>query len=250
MTEVQIRNVNLRRDIRGKAGETASISRNSIEIGTVYGTLLNYHGTLAALGDAVNEAPYKAPPKAPVLYIKPVNTVSGHHSPIPVPDGTDQLEVGAALGLVIGKVATRVKEKDALDYVAGFTIVNDVSIPHTSFYRPAISQKSRDGFCPIGPYIVEREAIDNADALTVKVLVNGEVRQENTTANLVRSVARLLEDVTDFMTLHPGDILLVGVPENPPLAKVGDLVRIEIDGIGYLENTLVNESDIDGGVSR
>jgi 5-oxopent-3-ene-1,2,5-tricarboxylate decarboxylase / 2-hydroxyhepta-2,4-diene-1,7-dioate isomerase len=155
--------------------------------------------------------------------------------------------MGAALGLVIGKVATRIKEDSALDYVAGFTIVNDVSIPHTSFYRPAISQKSRDGFCPIGPYIVEKEAVDNADALTIKVSVNGEVRQENTTANLVRSIACLLEDVTDFMTLHPGDILLVGVPENPPVAKVGDQVRIEINGIGYLENTLVNESDIEGG---
>lgn len=222
---------------------TAQIPLAAPITGTVYGTLLNYKGELAALGTAVNEAPYKQAPKAPVLYIKPINTITGFHTPIPLPLDVSELQIGAALGIVIGQNATNVTEEEALDYVSGYTIVNDVSIPHDSVYRPAISQKARDGFCPIGPWIIERDAIPNPDQLTIQVLINGEVKQQNTTANLIRPIAQLLSDVTSFMTLYEGDTLLVGVPENPPLAKDGDLVRIEIEGIGALENIIKAEGN-------
>ncbi len=212
--------------------------------GTVYGTLLNYKGAYAALGDAVNEPPYKAPPVAPILYIKPANTQIGSGMPIPLPDDVTELEMGAALGVVIGRTATRVSETAALEYVAGYTVANDVSVPHASVYRPAIMQKARDGFCPIGPWVVERDAVADPDQLGIRVYINGELRQENTTANLIRSISRLLADVTDFMTLFPGDTLLVGVPEDAPLAAEGDRVRIEIDGVGRLENTLVPEHEL------
>lgn len=218
--------------------------------GTIYGTLLNYKGALAAIGDAANQPPYKELPKAPILYIKPANTIIGYGMPIPLPEGIAEIEVGASVGVVIGQTATRVSAQNALDYVAGYTIVNDVSVPHTSVYRPAVSQKCRDGFCPVGPWVVERAAITNPNALGLRVYINGELKQENHTSNLIRSVARLMADVTEFMTLYPGDILLVGVPEGAPLAKTGDHIKIEIDEIGSLENTVVMEAEWIRGVTK
>lgn len=209
--------------------------------GTVFGTLVNFKGVLEGLADAVNDKPYLSPPNAPVLYIKPANTFNRYGASIPMPEGISKLEMGASLGIVIGKKAIAVKEETALNYVAGYTIVNDVSVPHDSIYRPAVQHKSRDGFCPIGPWIIDRKAIVNPDDLTIRVYINDELLQENSTTNLIRPVARLLADVTEFMTLSPGDVLLVGVPEEAPQANVGDKVRIEIAGIGSLENIIVDE---------
>lgn len=212
--------------------------------GTVYGTLLNYRGALAALGDAVHKPPYKAPPKAPVLYIKPANTWISDGAPIPVPSDVDALQMGAALGVVIRCTACRVPAESALDYVAGYTVVNDVSVPHDSYYRPSIRLKCRDGFCPISPVIVDRTRVADPDALVVRVFVDGALRQQNTTANLIRSTARLIADITEFMTLSAGDVLLTGVPENAPLARAGQRVAIEIEGVGRLENPLIAEGNV------
>jgi 5-oxopent-3-ene-1,2,5-tricarboxylate decarboxylase/2-hydroxyhepta-2,4-diene-1,7-dioate isomerase len=209
--------------------------------GTVYGTLLNYRGALAALGDAVNEPPYKAPPKAPVLYIKPANTLSEPDAPIAVPHDAKSLEIGASLAVIIGRTACRVRPERALEHVAGYAIANDVSVPHESYYRPSIRFKCRDGFCPIGPE-VERARLADPDALAVRVFVDGMLAQQNTTANLIRPVAQLIAEITDFMTLSPGDILLTGVPEDAPRARAGQRVAIEIDGLGRLENLLVPEN--------
>lgn len=209
--------------------------------GTVFGAALNYKGVLEKLGNAVNEKPHNAPPIAPILYIKPANTFNRHGGGIPMPDGMSELEMGAALGIVIGKQATAISEEDALSYVAGYTVVNDVSVPHESLYRPAVQHKSRDGFCPVGPWIVNEADVSNPDNLSVRVYINDELKRENSTSNLIRSVKKLLADVTDYMTLSAGDVLLVGVPENAPHAKVGDKVRIEIEQVGTLENTVVEE---------
>ncbi|TLS36889.1 fumarylacetoacetate hydrolase family protein [Pseudalkalibacillus caeni] len=215
--------------------------------GTIYGTLLNFKGAIEKMGGALTEPPYKAAPKAPVLYIKPANTVSGHESPIPIPAGETFLEMGASLGVVIGRRATRVTESEALDYVMGYTVVNDVSIPHESVFRPAVKYKARDGFCPIGPWVILGDEVENPDALSIRVYINNELKQDNTTANLVRSVSKLIADVSEFMTLDEGDILLVGVPENAPLAKNGDRVRIEISNVGMLENVIVHEEELMSG---
>jgi 5-oxopent-3-ene-1,2,5-tricarboxylate decarboxylase / 2-hydroxyhepta-2,4-diene-1,7-dioate isomerase len=225
----------------GRASSIDAVDWDVPTRGTVYGTLLNYRGALAALGAAMHEAPYHEPPRSPVLYIKPANTWIAHGAPIPLPPGVDAVEIGAALGIVIGATASRVPESHALDCVAGYTIVNDVCEPHSSVYRPAIRQRCRDGFCPIGPWIMGRHDVDAPDALGVRVLINGQRAAENTTANLIRPVAKLIADVTEFMTLAAGDVLLTGVAENAPRARVGDRVRIEIDGIGALENALVAE---------
>jgi len=207
--------------------------------GTVYGVLLNHAPALAALGAQVNEPPYKAPPKAPVLYLKPRNTLAGPGSACEVPLDALALQVGANLGLVIGRTACRVTERDALWVVAGYVIVDDLSVPHDSFYRPSVRHKTRDGSCVIGPAVVPRDRVSSPDALGVRVFVDGRLAQSTATAERVRPAARLLADVTDFMTLAPGDILLLGASAGAPTARAGQSLAIEIDGLGRLEHALV-----------
>jgi 5-oxopent-3-ene-1,2,5-tricarboxylate decarboxylase/2-hydroxyhepta-2,4-diene-1,7-dioate isomerase len=214
--------------------------------GTVYGTLLNHRDALAALGDAVNAAPYKAPPKAPVLYIKPRNTWVGNGDPVIVPSDAPELEVGATLGLVIGRAACRVSVAEALSFVSGYVIVNDVSVPHASFYRPSLRFKIRDTFCPLGR-VVSSDAIGSPDALRITVSVDGAVVHRSSTAGLIRPAAQLLSDVSEFMTLVPGDVLSVGVAAGAPRARAGQTVRIEIEGLGYLENPFVAQPSAEGG---
>ncbi|MBS0421718.1 MAG: fumarylacetoacetate hydrolase family protein [Proteobacteria bacterium] len=210
--------------------------------GRVYGTLVNHRSALQLIGEAVSAAPYKAAPQAPVLYIKPRNTLAGPDAVVVVPRDADELEVGACLGVVIGRTACAVPERSALDFVAGYLIVNDVSVPHTVYYRPSIRFKARDGFCPMGPRVVARSAVPNPDNLRINVSVDGQQRQSASTAELVRPVARLLADVTDFMTLSPGDVLAVGAAAPAPRVRAGQRVAIEIDGIGRLVTSFVGEA--------
>jgi 5-oxopent-3-ene-1,2,5-tricarboxylate decarboxylase/2-hydroxyhepta-2,4-diene-1,7-dioate isomerase len=205
--------------------------------GTVYGVLLNHAPALAALGDAVNAAPYKAPPKAPVLYLKPRNTLAATGSACALPSGVDALQIDAHLGIMIGRIACGVSQADALSHVAGYVIVDDLSVPHGSFYRPSVRFKALDGSCVIGTPVA-RERIANPDALAVRVFVDGELVQRTDTDERIRPVARLLADITDFMTLAPGDIVLLGTSHGAPTARAGQRVAIEIDGLGRVEHTL------------
>ncbi len=214
--------------------------------GMVYGTLLNHRSALAALGESVNQPPYKGAPKAPVLYIKPRNTLASTGDTVFIPVNTPELEVGACLGLVIGRVACRVSEIQALDYVAGFLIMNDISVPHSSFHRPSIKFKARDGFCPVGPRVTPRSASTNLktinpNMLTVRTYIDGVLVQTASTAELVRPVGQLLRDVTEFMTLQPGDVLGVGVAAAAPRVRGGQRVDIDIDELGRLSNHFVND---------
>ena len=211
--------------------------------GTVYGTLLNDRDALAALGTAVDEAPYKAPPKSVVLYLKPRNTLAGPGDSIVVPAEAPELEVGPALGLVIGRTACRLTEANALEHVAGCVIAADVGIPHQSFYRPQVRFKARDGFCPIGPRVVARAAVGDLERLGIRVFVDGRLVLSASSSGHVRSAARLLADVTDFMTLQPGDVLMTGVPHGAPRVRAGQQVAIEIDGLGRLEMRFVAEAE-------
>jgi len=209
--------------------------------GTVYGTLLNHRDALVALGEQVKVAPYKAPPRAPILYIKPRNTMVGHRVPVVVPADAPELEIGATLGILIGRTASRLGEADALAHVAGYTVVNDISVPHPSFYRPSMRFKCRDGFCPIGPAVVARAWVPDPDALAVAVAIDGVTVHRSNTAGLIRPVARLIADVTEFMTLHPGDVLMVGVAAGAPRVRAGQRVAVTIAGVGQLENMLIAE---------
>jgi len=206
--------------------------------GTVYGTLLNHRSALAALGATVNLPPYKAPPKAPVLYIKPRNTLAVDGDAVMVPAGVTELEVGASLGVVISRTACHVAAEHALDHVAGYVIVNDISVPHPDYYRPSVRYKARDGFCPLSS-VVARDAIKNPDALTIRIYIDDVLVQTVSTADLVRPIAQLLVDVTDFMTLMPGDVLAVGVAAPAPRVRAGQRVTIKIDGVGALHNHFV-----------
>src|ERR1700722_18677374 len=154
--------------------------------GAVYGTLLNHRSALTALGEAANRPPYDAPPGAPVLYVKPRNTLALQGSVVRIPDGTRELEVGAAVGLVIGRTACKVSEAGALDYVAGYLIVADVSVPHSNYHRPSIRFKARDGYCPLGPAVTARDAVANPDALTVRTYIDDTLAQSASTADLIR----------------------------------------------------------------
>jgi 5-oxopent-3-ene-1,2,5-tricarboxylate decarboxylase / 2-hydroxyhepta-2,4-diene-1,7-dioate isomerase len=195
--------------------------------GAVYGTLLNDSAALAALGDAVNAAPYKAPPRAPILYLKPRNALAGHGARVSVP-GEEGVQVGASLGIVIGRTATRIAAEQAFDYIAGYTLVADLSVPHASVYRPSVRFRARDNFCVIGPAVVARRHVADPDNLAISVQVEGEAAFTASTAGSVRGVAQLLADVTDFMTLTAGDVITLGVPHGAPVVHAGARATLAI----------------------
>jgi 5-oxopent-3-ene-1,2,5-tricarboxylate decarboxylase/2-hydroxyhepta-2,4-diene-1,7-dioate isomerase len=195
---------------------------------TIYAAALNFKGNIEKLGDALYRDPYKKPPQAPVLSIKTPNCRIGNGDSIPCPAGVDYLRMGGTLAVVIGQGLS----------IAGYTIANDVSVPHESYYRPPVKQRCRDGFCPIGPVIAE---LPEPDKTEIRIRVDGRLTASNSTGNLVRSIPRLIADISEFLTLSEGDLLLVGEPENAPLARPGQRVSVEIDGIGVLENPIVRE---------
>ncbi|MEO8526546.1 MAG: fumarylacetoacetate hydrolase family protein [Caldimonas sp.] len=211
--------------------------------GAVYGVLMNHRAALAALGDAVHQAPYKAPPKSVVLYIKPRNSLLGPGDAVRVDDSTPQLEAGAALGIVIGRTACAVDEDGAMACISGFVIVADFSVPHDSYFRPAIRFKARDASCAIGPRVVARASVADPDALGVRVYVDGRLVHEAGTGDTYRSVARLVCDVSAFMTLAPGDLLMAGVAPGAPRVGADARVAIEIDGLGRLETRVLRAGE-------
>jgi len=217
--------------------------------GCVYGVALNYRPALESLADVFNRPPHGKPPVAPVLYIKPRNTWASHLEPVPLPDGVEAVEVGATVGIVFARDAHCVPEQAAEDVIAGYVIANDVTIPHSSLFRPPLRFKCRDGFCPIGEFVARDDA-PSVDALEFRAYVNGELCMTANTAGLHRGVARLIADVTEFMTLRGGDVLLLGVPPTPALARAGDLMTVEAEGLGRLENRLVPEAGLRNEAAR
>jgi 5-oxopent-3-ene-1,2,5-tricarboxylate decarboxylase/2-hydroxyhepta-2,4-diene-1,7-dioate isomerase len=212
---------------------------------TVVGAMFEFQGAWDAAAPAMAREPHHRPPVHPVLYIKPANTWCRADTPVALPADVDEVEVGATLAVAFARTAARVSEADALGFVAAYGVVNDLTVPHASLLRPPMKQKCRDGFCPIGPF-VDAAAIGSPDALEIRAYVNGELRLRASTAALRRKVARLIADVSEFMSLAPGDLLLVGVPHDVPRARRGDVVAVEIDRIGRLENRLVAESGGEG----
>ncbi len=206
---------------------------------TIYAAALNFEGTYAALAPAMHLAPYNAPPQAPVLYIKPPHTRITDGEPIPFPSGVEGLRAGGTLAVEIGRTARRVVEREALTFIAGYRIANDISIPENSYYRPAVKQRCRDGFCPVSTQIASSAMLTDPGALDIRITVNGVLSCVANTSSLLRSIPRLLADITEFMTLSPGDLLLVGEPPCAPLIRAGDFVRVEIDGIGSLDNPVM-----------
>lgn len=215
--------------------------------GAVYGTLLNDRASLAALGAALAKPPYQAPPRAPILYVRPRNTWSGHGAEVRVPADAAGVEVGGSLGIVIGRPAVNVPFERALDYVAGYATIVDLCVPHASVYRPAVDLRSRDGFCVAGPALVAKQHVGNPDATRIAIRVAGQPAFAASTATCVRPVARLLADVTEFMTLMPGDVLTLGAPHGVPHARAGDTVEVQIDDHAPLRFSLRADPAVPGG---
>jgi 5-oxopent-3-ene-1,2,5-tricarboxylate decarboxylase/2-hydroxyhepta-2,4-diene-1,7-dioate isomerase len=200
--------------------------------GTVYGTLMNFRGEWEALGDKMHAPPYKAPPKAPVLYIKPANTFSANGATIALPARVPEVEIGATVGMVM-KSATE---------VAGYVLLNDLSIPHDSFFRPPVKLKCLDGFLGVGDRVRARNEAGDPAIFVLQVRVNDELKQTVRFAELVRPAQQLLADVGEFMTLAPGDVLMLGCDASRPRARVGDRIEISMPALGRLANALVAEA--------
>ncbi|HTN66610.1 MAG TPA: fumarylacetoacetate hydrolase family protein [Burkholderiaceae bacterium] len=206
--------------------------------GTVYGVILNDTVSLQKIGP-LEGAPYKGAPKAPMLYIKPANTHVGSGAVVCLPDGADSVEIGATIGLVMGRAAARLSPQNALDVVGGLVLAADLSLPHASYYRPAIREKCFDGALPLS----EVKPFTDLSALTLVTDIDGRTVEQRALAELVRQPAQLLADVSEFMTLCAGDVLLVGVRYMAPQAKAGSRVRISAEGLGAIEFTIARQEE-------
>lgn len=244
--------------------------------GTVVAALLNHRPFWVSMGERAFEPPYKAPPKAPVLAVLPRHTQRFDGQPIAVPvhaprgpagvqtaasgghgapgagDAsrpglTDSgVEVGVALGIVIGKVACRVTAEAARSCIAGYVVMGELSLPVPTglpaHYRPGARWRARDGFCPMGRVMVPVPSIANPDALRARVAIDGEVVQQTDTADRLRGVVELVSAVSAFMTLYPGDVLSLGRAHVAPRAHAGQRIVLSIDGVGTIEHPLVPEA--------
>lgn len=207
--------------------------------GTVFAVALNHRSQIDAWHHAFQQPPYNTPPKTAVWFIKPRNTIVGSGEPIPYPQG-ETVQSGATIALIVGKTATKIREEDAAEYIAGYALANDVSLPEESFYRPAIKAKCRDGFCPIG----EPVALKSVDNLTIITEINGREADHWNTADLQRNAAQLLSALSEFATLNPGDAILLGTPHARVAIQPGDRVRILADGFPPLENPVVSAHEL------
>lgn len=209
--------------------------------GNIFGIALNYKCLYEKLQAQFNEKPYVNEPEKPVLFIKTPNTRNQSGNPV-VKQKDDILQAGPALGIVIGKSTSRVSENDALAHVAGFVTVNELSLPEDSYYRPAIKAKCQDGFCVLGTPVAA-DAVTDLNNLTLRVYVNGELKQQGTTANWIRTPAQIIEEISEYMPLNEGDIILTGTPDGRVDVQAGDEVRVEIDQLGSVTNTIQEEGN-------
>jgi 5-oxopent-3-ene-1,2,5-tricarboxylate decarboxylase/2-hydroxyhepta-2,4-diene-1,7-dioate isomerase len=199
--------------------------------GTVYGTLLNFRREWDLWGPRMTQDPHKAAPQAPVLYVKTANTFSPAGQDLLLQDGVSEVDIGATLGLVIGDEGQ----------VAGAALLCDWSVPHASYYRPPVKFRCRDGFLALPQQFTKGQVADWA-ALQIAVRRNGEQMQTVDLRELKRDLPTLLADVGQFMTLQPGDVLLVGTDcladGLRPRAKAGDRVAISAPGFDFVNVTL------------
>jgi 5-oxopent-3-ene-1,2,5-tricarboxylate decarboxylase / 2-hydroxyhepta-2,4-diene-1,7-dioate isomerase len=209
-------------------------------------------GTIIALGlnyaDHVKELSRElssVSAEEPLAFLKTASSVIGHRARTARPRGVAFMHYECELAVVIGRRACRVRAADALAVVAGYTVANDYAVRDhlENWYRPNLRVKNRDGGTVLGPWLVSADAVPDPQALALRTRVNGTVTQQGSTANMIHSVAALIEYLSAFMTLMPGDIILTGTPEGVVNVNPGDVVECEIDGIGTLVNTLVPSAE-------
>lgn len=200
---------------------------------------LNYRAHAAESG--------MAEPKEPVLFMKATTAISGPDDPVVAPRGSTKLDWEVELGVVIGRTARYVDEADALEHVAGYCVVNDVS--ERAFQLESTGQwlkgKSADSFCPLGPWLVTRDAVPNPQALRLWLEVDGKRWQDSTTADMIFGVAAVIAYISRFMTLLPGDVIATGTPQGvamgqkpQPWLQPGQTMRLGIDGLGEQRQTV------------
>lgn len=199
------------------------------------------------IGLALNYADHAAElelttPEAPALFFKPRTSLVGHRAPVVYPAGVEYMHYEAELAVVIGRRCRRVAAERAYDYVRGYTVANDVTVRDfvANLYRPPVKAKGFDTFGPLGPWLVEDEIADPS-GLAVRAYVNGELRQQGNTAAFIHGVPALIEYISFFMTLEENDVILTGTPKGLSHVYAGDAMRVEVEGIGTLENPVVAE---------
>jgi 2-keto-4-pentenoate hydratase/2-oxohepta-3-ene-1,7-dioic acid hydratase in catechol pathway len=186
-------------------------------------------------------------PEHPMVFTKAPTTVVGHNSTVlSHSEITDQLDYEGELAVVIGKQGRGISREEALDYVFGYTILNDITArdiqdKHKQFFLG----KSLDTSCPIGPWIIHHSWIENPNNLNIQTYVNGELRQDSNTSNFIFDIQELISVLSKGMTLEPGDIIATGTPAGvgkgfkpPKYLKSGDIIKIDIEKIGSLQNTI------------
>ncbi|MDC3423411.1 fumarylacetoacetate hydrolase family protein [Aquibacillus sp. 3ASR75-11] len=193
-------------------------------------------------------APY---PESPILFNKFNNTLTGNLCDIAVPRETNQLDYEVELGIVIGKSAKYISKESALDHVFGYYTANDLSARDLQFKTNQwLLGKTCDGFSPLGPYLVSADEVGNPNNLSLKTIVNGEVRQDSNTSDMIFYCDEIISYISQYMTLSPGDVILTGTPEGVVLGlpeeervylQPGDEVTVEIEKLGKLTNAFVAE---------
>lgn len=188
--------------------------------------------------DHREESGFEDRPEQPELFLKGPNAVSAHGDAIELPPGRESVEFEAEFAVVIDEQCRAVSEDEAMDYVAGYTCVNDVSNrDDQSEERNWVRGKAFDGSLPMGPVLATPDEVP--DDATLQLRHNGKVKQETSTEMMIFSVEELVADVSELITLEPGDVIATGTPYGPDELATGDVVEIEFEGVGTLRNTVV-----------
>ena len=190
-------------------------------------------------------------PEYPIYFSKFSNSLAGHGEEVEIPSFIEQGDYEVELVVVIGKQVKKVTPADALDYVFGYATGNDLSVRELQFRSNQwLYGKALDGFAPLGPYLVTADEVGDPQNLNLQCSVNGELRQNSNTGDMIFSVAEIISDLSQIMTLEPGDVIYTGTPEGVILGmeqknwlKAGDEITCEIEGLGRLVNNLVAEKE-------
>lgn len=205
------------------------------------------HGTILALGlnyaDHARELDFKAP-EEPLIFIKSPSSLTGHRQECCRPDGVEYMHYEAELVAVIGRTARKVARAEAMNFVGGYTVCNDFAVRDylENYYRPNLRVKCRDSLTPLGPYVVDAAEVGDPGALAVRTFVNGELRQDGNTRDMVFDIPYLIEYLSAFMTLQPGDMISTGTPRGLSDVVPGDEVTVEVERVARLQNTIVSEA--------
>ena len=189
--------------------------------------------------DHREESGFQDRPERPELFLKTPNCVVGHGDAIELPPGRESVEFEAEFGIVIDEQCRGVSEDEAMEYVAGYTCVNDISNrDDQQDERNWVRGKAFDASLPMGPVIATPDEVpENA---SLKLRLNGETKQETTTEHMIFSVEELVADVSELITLEPGDVIATGTPYGPDELSEGDVVEVEFEGVGVLENRVTS----------